>query len=333
MTYFPKKAGPNLIHNGAMQVHQRGTSTAGITDGGYFTADRWNGGASGLGTWTQSIENDAPSGSGLSKSLKMLCTTATTSLPSTQAAGISQAVEGQNMQMLAKGTASARPMVLTFWVKSNVTGTYVAEPYDLTNDRQCSFQYTISSSATWEKKTIVIPADTAGAFVNTNAAAFQVQFWLGAGATYTSGTLQPTWVAVTNANRAVGQTNLAAAEGNYWQVTGVQLEVGATASAFQFKPYGQELIECQRYYQVGRAAGTTSINSDNGVCSASFSVEMRANPNVSVSLLEAIPGWGNIASYVATEGKDASGFVLVKPVTAYALPAAFHLTYAASADI
>ena len=83
---------------------------------------------------------------------------------------------------------------------------------------------------------------------NSNAAAFQVQFWLGSGTTYTSGTIQPTWVAATSANRAVGQTNVAAATNNYLQITGLQLEVGTSASPFQFKPYGQELRECQRYY-------------------------------------------------------------------------------------
>jgi hypothetical protein len=332
MTYFPKKAGPNLIHNGAMQVAQRATSSTGITTANWYTADRWHLAPSSMGTWTNTVEVDAPAGSEFRKSYKVLCTSADASPAAGDYVIVRQRLEGQDVQVLKKGTATAQPVTLSFWTKSNSTGTYIAELYDDDNARYVSAAYTVTASGTWERHSLTFPADATGVFANDSGASLAVQFWLGAGTTFTSGTLGTAW-GTTAADRAVGQTNLAAATNNYWQVTGVQLEVGATASAFQFKPYGQELIECQRYYQVGRAAGTSSINSDNGVCSASFSVEMRANPDVSVSLLEAIPGWGNIASFVATEGKDARGFVHVKPITANAMPAAFHLTYAASADI
>ena len=237
----------NLLYNGAMQVAQRGTSTASITGGGYYTADRWSHTLSALGTWTSSIESDAPTGSGLRKSLKVLCTTADASPAAGDYFLIQQGLEGQDVQRIAKGTASAQQLTLSFWVKSNVTGTYVAALEDVDNTRVVSATYTISASATWEKKTITFPADTTGALDNDNGLSLTVSFWLAAGSSFTSGSLNTTWAAQSSANRAVGQTNLAAATNNYWQVTGVQLEVGPVATSFEFKSYGQELRECQRY--------------------------------------------------------------------------------------
>jgi hypothetical protein len=238
----------NLLYNGAMQVAQRGTSTASITASGYYTADRWYLNLVTLGTWTQTVENDAPTGSGFSKSLKVLCTTADAAPSAADLFFIQHRLEGQDVQRIAKGTSAAQQLTLSFWVKSNVTGTYVAELFDVDNTRQISATYSVSASATWEKKTITFDADTTGAFDNDNAGSLFLTMWLDAGSNYTSGTLNTSWASSTNANRAVGQTNLAAATNNYWQVTGVQLEVGPTATQFEFKSYGTELAECQRYY-------------------------------------------------------------------------------------
>jgi hypothetical protein len=245
-------AGPpfarNILYNGAMQVAQRSSSVASITTAGYYTADRWSTGVNSLGTWTQSVENDAPTGSGLRKSLKMLCTTADASPAASDYLAVSQLIEGYDVQRIAKGTSSAQQLTLSFWVKSNVTGTYIAELVDNDNSRGVSKSYTVSASGTWEKKEIVFPADTTGAFDNDNAASLTLNLWLGAGTTFTSGTLQTTWASLISANRIVGQTNLAAATNNYWQVTGVQLETGSVATGFEFLPFGDELRRCQRYY-------------------------------------------------------------------------------------
>ena len=243
----------NVIINGAMQVAQRGTSTASITAGGYYTIDRYPLVLSSLGTWTSSVENDAPTGSGFRKSIKVLCTTASASPASGSYFLLQQELEGQNVQQFAKGTASAKQFTVSFWVKSNVTGTYIVEIRDADNSRTVNASYTISASATWEKKTITFPADTTGVFDNDNNASLGLGFWLGGGTTFTSGTLQTTWATQTNANRAVGQTNLASATSNYWQVTGVQLEAGAVATPFEFEDYGTTLEKCQRYcYVIGK---------------------------------------------------------------------------------
>jgi hypothetical protein len=237
----------NLVINGDMSIAQRSTSVASITGAGYNTADRWYLDLGTLGTWTQSIENDAPTGSGFRKSLKMLCTTADASPAAGDYNLLVQRFEGQNLQQIAKGTSSAKQLTLSFWVKSNATGTYILELWDADNTRNISKSYTISASATWEFKTLTFTSDTTGAFDNDNARSLDVNFWLGAGSTFSSGTLNTSWNSNTNANRAVGQTNVAAATNNYWQVTGVQLEVGPVATGYEFLPYDVELRQCQRY--------------------------------------------------------------------------------------
>ena len=238
----------NVIINGAMQVTQRGASTASITAGGYYTADRWASTVTSLGTWTQSIEGDAPTGSGLRKSVKMLCTTASASPSSNSRVLVGQYVEGQNAQPFSKGTSSAKQFALSFWVKSNVTGTYIASIYDNDNTRSVCASYTISTSATWEKKTLIFPADTTGPLDNDSALSLAVEFYLSAGSSFTSGTLNTAWNAHSASNHAVGQVNVAAAINNYWQVTGVQFEVGPVATPFEFEDYSETLRKCQRYY-------------------------------------------------------------------------------------
>lgn len=276
----------NVIINGAMQVAQRGTSTASITASGYYTADRWQNVYVSLGTWTQSVEADAPTGSGFRNSLKMLCTTADASPAAGDAHYMTTKLEGQNLQQFLKGTASAKQFSLSFWVKSNVTGTYIAELNDSDNTRGVSASYTISASATWEKKTITFPADTTGAFNNDNGSSLEVDFWLGAGTTFSSGTLQTTWGSMTNANRAVGQTNLAATINNYWQITGVQLEVGSVATPFEFEDIGVTLDKCQRYYFLLVSGATKSFGVGANITAsemqlhAYFPTTMRATPTL-----------------------------------------------------
>jgi hypothetical protein len=248
LRYVDPPTNRSLIVNGAMQVAQRGTSVTGNTAGGYLTADRWNATISSLGTWTQTVETDAPTGSGLRKSLKMLCTTSKSSPAAANVAYMEQRIEGQDLQRIGKGTASAKQLSLSFWVKSNATGTYVVSLYDNDNARSVSASYSVSTSATWEQKTVTFPADTTGAFDNDNAGSLYLWFMLAAGSDYTSGTINTTWGSYTAANLAPGQTNLAAATNNYWQVTGVQLETGPVATPFEFEPYEATLRKCQRYY-------------------------------------------------------------------------------------
>jgi len=289
----------NVIINGAMQVAQRGTSVTGITTTGYRTVDRFLEVLSSLGTWTQSVENDAPTGSGFRKSVKMLCTTADAAPTGADEHYFTQIIEGQNVQQFLKGTASAKQFSLSFWVKSNVTGTFIAELYDADHNRQCSKSYTISAADTWEKKTITFPADTTGAFDNDNGASLYVIFWLGAGGNLTSGTLNTSWASSTTANRAVGQTNVGAATNNYWQMTGVQLEAGAVATPFEFEDIGTTLAKCQRYYfLLATGASTTSF----GMGANITATEMQGQIHFPVTMRSA-------PSLVASSGTNYYGFV------------------------
>ena len=288
----------NLLYNGAMQVSQRGTSTTAITGTGYNTADRWKLQIQSFGTWTQDIQNDAPTGSGFSRSFRVLCTTADAAPSGTDYACVIQHLEGQDLQRIAKGTASAQQLTLSFWVKSNVTGTYSVMLYDADNVRFTSFTYSINASATWERKTIIVPADTSGVFNNDNGDSLQVYFNLGSGSTYTGGAAQTTWSGGTafGSQWMPSQVNVAAATNNYWQITGVQLETGPVATPFEFKSYGEDLAQCQRYYtrQTRTSANTSDVSGvfGNGASWASnyhvyihFPVTMRAVPILGNSAL------------------------------------------------
>ena len=159
------------MQNGNMSLAQRGTSTTGIgTSNGYFSCDRFKTGTAGSNTFrfTQSQSTDVPTGQGFANSLKMDCTTADTSLASGDRIEISPRFEGQDLQYLKKGTSSAESTTLSFWVKSNKTGTYICELYDTDNTRQISKSYTISSSNTWEKKELTFAGDTTGTLTNDN---------------------------------------------------------------------------------------------------------------------------------------------------------------------
>jgi len=255
----------NIIINGDMSIAQRGTSYTGLTNGdnGYFTCDRYKTANDVSGTWTQSQSTDVPTGQGFAKSLKMDCTTANGSLSSNSVLFLSQKFEGQNLQYIKKGTSSAESLTLSFWVKSNKTGTYIAELFDIDNLRQISKSYTIDASNTWEKKTLTFEGDTTGTLDNDNARSIDINLFLTAGTNYTSGTLGTSWQSYDDTDRAVGQVNLADSTANEWYITGLQLEAGTTASDFEFLPYDVNLQRCQRYYYL-HVEGTSNSPVGNG---------------------------------------------------------------------
>ena len=276
----------NIIINGDMSLAQRATSTSSITSSGYHTVDRFRTSYDTAGTWTQSQATDVPTGQGFATSFKMDCTTANGSLSAGSFLAIQSKFEGQNLQYLKKGTSSAESLTLSFWVKSNKTGTYIANLYDADNNRYIAKSYTISSANTWEKKTITYAGDTSGAFGNDNATSLELKFILAAGTTYTSGTLATSWESATNANTAVGQVNLADSTSNEWYITGVQLEAGTTASDFEFLPFDVNLARCQRYFflmcrgdQLDVGAGGY-YNSGQIFCEVPLPVTMRTTPSL-----------------------------------------------------
>jgi hypothetical protein len=276
----------NIVINGDMQIAQRSTSVASISSGNtYHTLDRFRVNINTLGTWTMSQSTDVPSGYGFAKSLKMDCTTADASPSAGDVLLLITSFEGQNLQYLKKGTASAVSLTASFWVKSTKTGTFIVEIFDNDNARAINKSYTVNASNTWEFKTITFAGDTTGAFDNDNASSLNFGFFLGAGTDFTSGTLQTSWVSNTNTNRAVGQVNCADSTSNDFLITGVQLEAGTSATDFEFLPIDVDLARCQRYYygwgnsdNALGAAQSTSANTS--ILKFDMPTTMRSTPTV-----------------------------------------------------
>ena len=256
----------NLLINGDMAVAQRGTSSTTVDADGYYTCDRWkyiDESTGGQVTLTQ--DSSVPTGSGLSKSFKVDCTTADTSVAADHSIRVQQRIEGQNLQGVAKGTSDAKPLVCSFHVKSNLTGQFNMYLEDTDNSRAIAGTYSISSADTWEYKTVRFPADTTGAFTNDNAMSLVLHFFLAGGTNFTSGTIASAWQSKTNANLGVGMSNnILSSTSNDWAMAGVQLEIGQNPTEFEHEPYERTLAKCQRYFQtieacLVRAHGTTSV--------------------------------------------------------------------------
>ena len=284
--------GRNLIINGAMQVVQRGTVSS-LTSSSYGGPDRFRLGLSGAGTHRILQSATVPSGSGFANSWRLDCTTADTSITSADQISCQYRIEGQDLQVLKKGTSSAEKVTLSFWVRSSLTGTYVVELMDRDNIRHIAKTYTISAADTFEYKTLTFDGDTTGAFDDDNARSLQIQWWLAAGPSYTSGTLATSWASEVDANRAAGHNvNLASSTDNNWYLTGVQLEVGEQATPFEHRSYGDELARCQRYFFKltdisGDGAGTFGQRYNNDSAKRTIEIlyptTMRTSPTLTVT--------------------------------------------------
>jgi len=287
----------NILINGAMQVAQRGvTGTTPTTDN--YVLDRFS--LSRFGGYpdnaTQTQESDAPTGH--YKSYKMVRNSAH-SLTGTNASAFIQRIEGQNMAHLNWGLSTAKSCTISFWVKSNQTGDFPLILADSGNALDIGKLYTISSANTWEYKTINIEAPTAGTFDTDNTTAATVSWGFGAvdasrtaqgttwGSSNTSGSSKSM---VTGASTALSTTS-----GATWQITGVQMEIGDTATDFEHRTFADELAKCHRYYQRLFTTGTGDrqmigaghYNTTTGIVIPyqHYGGPMRASPAGSVSAL------------------------------------------------
>ena len=306
-----------LIINGDMNIAQRATSVTGSTAGGYTTVDRMLLSIGTLGTWTIAQTASAPDDTGLVNSYRVDCTTADASPAAGDIAILSTRLEGQDVQLFKKGTSYAEKMTVSFWVKSNKTGTYIMELDDNDNGRNINQAYTISSADTWEKKVLSFAGDTTGAFGNDNGSSLQLLWWLGAGSNFTSGSLQTAWAATDNTKRAVNQVNLGDNTANDWSITGIQLEVGeydaTTIPSFQHESFGDNLLRCQRYCRqhtkdMDYQGVMMGFAQDTGQCRALMyhKPQMRATPTITKSG-DFIRSHGSAAALnfsVATNGRD-----------------------------
>ena len=274
----------NVVINGSMNVAQRATSSTGLgSSNGYFTCDRWRLAFNTSGRITSAQDgSDTPDTNGFANCLKLSTTTADTSIASGEYLFLQQKFEGQHLQAFAKGTSTAKPFALSFYVKGNASATYVAELYDGDNSRQVSKAFNVTTS--WNRVELSIPADTTGSFDDDNAASLNLSIWLHAGSDYTSGTLNETWGSVTAANRVVGISSILDSTSRTFSITGVQLEVGQNPTSFEHEPFERTLTKCQRYYQVVDFNIQDYTPADGYLhCNVNFPTPMRATPSSSVT--------------------------------------------------
>jgi hypothetical protein len=276
----------NRIINGAMVIDQRnaGASVSLAAGADQYTLDRYdvqNNTTSGAFTCQQ--VSTAPAG--FINSMKITVTATEASPTSTMKARIYQAIEGLNVADLGWGTANAKTVTLSFWVQSSVTGTFGGSLGNASDNRAYPFTYTISAANTWEQKSVTIAGDTSGTWATNNTTGILLNISLLAG-TSRSGTAGA-WNSNWNTS-ATGATNLLATNGATFYITGVQLEVGSTATSFDYRPYGTELLLCMRYYyklfmnEFGALSGFVD-GPTAAIAYYQFPVPMRSSPTLGTS--------------------------------------------------
>ena len=278
--------GRNLVYNGDMAVAQRATSSAGIgASNGYFVQDRWRISVGALeGRFTMSQDSETPDG--FANSMKIDVTTADNQ-ESDEVLIIQQRFEGLDLQLLHKGAATAKALTVSFYVRSPKTGIHTVALQDPSNTRYIGSTYTIASANTWEYHSVTFAGDTTGAIPDDNTNGLQLWFFLSAGSDYTGGTFATSWESYTDANLAhSSQVNVLDNTANNFYLTGVQMEIGSTASNFQYERYGENLMRCQRYF-LQRAASDailygSSVAGDSGFNYSNWQwgVPMRAAPTM-----------------------------------------------------
>ena len=285
----------NLITNGAMICSQRGSSFATVSNN-ETTIDQFAL-THPYGSSTMSISQSTTSPNGFSNSYKLDVNSADTSIGAGQYVAIRHRIEAQNLQELAFGTSGAKSIALSFYVRSNVTGTYAICLQQKDNSsKQVNGTYTINSADTWEKKTFTYAGDTSGVINDDNGHGLDILWTLVAGSNRTSGSVRSTWTAHADADESVGHTaNVLSSTSNNWHLAGVQLEVGSVATDFEHLSFADELRRCQRYYfripyqgvmgNSGVMLGSGKETGSTARCCVIFPVPMRAVPSCAASNL------------------------------------------------
>jgi hypothetical protein len=288
----------NKIINGAMVIDQRNAGASVSATTSSWSVDRWQAYASQTSKYTIQQSSTAPTG--FANSL-LVTSSSAYSVTSTDIFFIRQIIEGYNIADLGFGTANAKTITLSFWVRSSLTGTFGGA---LTNDsnRAYPFTYTISAANTWEQKTVTLTADTSGTWGSTNNAGLAVIFSFGAGSTR-QGTAGA-WTG-TNYYGATGETSIVGTSGATFYITGVQLEQNTSATPFERRLYNAELANCQRYYEKTyntdvAPATNTGIGAISTVAYGAYSnrpflgiqfkVSKRANPTVTLYSTSGVSG-------------------------------------------
>jgi hypothetical protein len=288
-TDIPLSGMRNLIINGDMVINQRNTAVAGSG----YSVDRWTSLKFGNST-TISIAQSADAPPNFTNSLKMTTVTGAAAT----SAWLYQRIEGYNAASLGFGTASAKQVTVSFWVKSSLSGTYSVTLQNNNATRVYAASYTISAADTWEYKTVTIPGDTTGSWLQTTNSGLDVYFPFVLSGTpsssYVPSTLNAWFTGAGGMAFNVGTSatpNVTATTGNIFAITGVQLEAGSQATPFEQLPIGVELPLCQRYFHVIPAGNIKAVNQyatvglsgGNLLVSHTFPVTMRADPTAYTS--------------------------------------------------
>jgi len=282
----------NMVYNGAMNVAQRGASSTGLgATAGYYVQDRWRLSDAGnsIGRYTAAQIADGPSG--FLNCLKLSCTTADTSIAASEYLSISQLFEGQDLHRWKKGTADAESITVSFYVKGNAAATYTLELNDRDNSRHSGQSFAVTTA--WNRIELTFAGDTSGGdpFNDDNALSLELFIWLHGGTDYSGGTfVSNTWAdTVQNTRMAESHTSFLDATSRTFFITGVQMEIGSTATDFEHRSFGEELALCQRYYEritsVGAGANymtfASGFNTSTTVTQSTLAyVKKRATPTI-----------------------------------------------------
>jgi hypothetical protein len=262
----------NRIINGDMRIDQRKAGASLLVNGNEYTLDRWNGISYVSSSFVQKFTTGRNLGSvtppaGFTNYLGISVTTAYTSWASGDFFNMIHSVEGYNIADFDWGKATAKPVTLSFWVRGSVTGTYTVALRNQDSNRSYATTYTISTANTWTYVSITIPGETSGTWYTDNSRGLELNFDLGRHSSYETSSSN-TW-STSGSVRIAGTVRLLDTANATLYITGVQLEVGTAATAFERRPYGTELALCQRYFQ--KIAGNTSSGYENFANAVAYS--------------------------------------------------------------
>ena len=311
----------NRIINGAMVIDQRNAG-ASVAGNGVYTLDRWYAQASANGKYTvQQNTGSVTPPVGFANYLGVTSSSAY-SVSGGENFSMLQGIEGYNIADLNWGSANAKTITISFWVRSSLTGTFGGSLQNSAQNRSYPFTYTISSANTWEYETITITGDTSGTWLTTNGAG--IYMWIGLGVGSTASGTAGSWSG-SNYTGATGATSVVGTNGATFYFTGVQIEVGSSSTGFEYVNYQTSLANCQRYFQrLGSyAGGYTAFGSGRGgnsttvVCYFKYTTTVRATPTISQSntainypTQSAVTGFGSIYY-----GTDSAGVELTNANT------------------
>ena len=277
----------NVIINGAMQVAQRGTPS---TSTGYQTIDRIQFLTNNTDNFAFEVSQSSTAPDGFSKSLKLDCTTAESSLDADELVRFLYKIEGQDIQHFNYGSSASEEVTVSFYVRSNVTGVYTVEfRLNAAGTSTITKQYTISSANTWERKILKLPTNTATSIDNDATNGLEISFCVAAGSNFTTGSLGTSWATTATSSRYAGQAaNIMSSTDNEWYITGIQMEVGSIATPFEHRTFGEELALCHRYFIKDDTdyRAYTNHESDSGSRAGNFHFPtvMRVQPSMTASV-------------------------------------------------